>query len=268
MSQLLDIFIGIIHQTLPEPHAGLLSGILFGTKAAIAPALKQSLITTGTLHIIALSGMNITILTVLVHTVLLRIVKRPIANMISIVIIIGFILLVGPSASIVRAAIMGCLSLLAVSLGKRNWPIYGLILAVIIMLLLNPLWAVDLSFQLSVLATIGIILFGKKTKQTDKTHPVYALIEDDLRITLAAQVFTIPLIAFQFQRISLISPVTNILIGWLIAPITSVGLCMVCIGLISVPIASILSWVLWILLQYMLMAIQLTAQIPFASIAW
>lgn len=297
-----DTLTSILNRVLPEPHAGLLSGILFGTKATLDAEFKQALMTTGTLHIVALSGMNISILTVLVNLVLIRYVKRPIANMLSVAIIIGFIWFVGPSPSVIRAAIMGSISLLSVSVGRQSWPILSWILAVFIMLLLNPLWIADVSFQLSILATLGIILFSTASKvdidpvdplsvpgneiqwsqsadDTETTQKATGLLgtlpgilltflRDDLCVTLAAQVFTIPVIFFQFHRISLISPVTNVLIGWLIAPVTVIGFVIVGAGLFWMPLAYAAGWIAWVLLSAIIGAVRLTASIPFAGLTF
>ena len=153
-------FSAVVNGILPEPHAGLLNGMLFGAKATLSKDLYDQLIQTGTLHIIALSGMNITILTNLVGITLLRFVSRRIASLLTIGGILFFVWFVGPSPSIVRAAIMGSISLFAVVSGRQYWPLLSWILAVSVMILLNIQWLFDISFQLSALATLGIILFG------------------------------------------------------------------------------------------------------------
>lgn len=266
MNPLLHLFVGVISQTLPEPHAGLLAGIIFGIKASLPAELKNALITTGTLHIVALSGMNISILITVVNKTLLRFVRRPIANLISTGLIIGFIALVGASASVVRAAIMGVITLLSINFGRNRWPLFIWVLAITIMLLLNPLWVSDISFQLSALASLGILLFGNTSQK--QVHGILGFFEDDLRITLAAQVFTIPLILFQFQRISLISPIANILIGWLIQPIMIAGFVLVTVGLVWMPLAQVVAWFIWVPLAFVIQVILLTSRVPFASIGW
>ena len=246
-----------INQLLPEPHAGLLSGILFGTKAMISNNLYEALVTTGTLHIVALSGMNITILESLIAGTLLPLIGRRLAALVTIILIIGFVLIVGPSPSVIRAAIMGSMALIAVLFGRQNWSILSFILTVSVMLLVHPTWITELSFQLSVGSTLGIILFGKKQKN---------IFLDDLRTTLSAQVFTIPLIFFTFQRISLVSPITNVLIGWIIQPITVLGLIIAVVGSFWLPAAVPLSWISWVMLEYLIVVIEWTAKIPFASL--
>jgi competence protein ComEC len=273
--------VAIIYHVLPEPHAGLLSGILFGIKVAINKELYEALITTGTLHVVALSGQNISILISFVGILLLKIVSRPIANIVSIGIIIGFILFVGPTASVVRAGVMGCITLVGISFGRQIWPIGVWMLAVMGMILLHPLWAVDLSFQLSALATLGLLLFGNRSSglshqpilqdsDINSSKFLVSVLRDwlmiDLRITLAAQVFTIPLIMFVFQRVSFVSPLTNLLIGWLVAPIMVCGFVLVGVGLVWMPLAQLMGWIVWVPLSAMLYLIELTARIPFGSI--
>ncbi len=95
---------------------------------------------------------------------------------------------------------------------------------------------------------------------------LFSLIEDDLRVTLAAQVFTIPLILFTFRRISLVSPLTNILIGWVIAPVTAIGMALAILGWIWLPLGYMFGWVSWVFLEYLILMVQWTAKLPFSSV--
>ncbi len=270
----------IVNQVLPEPHAGLLNGILFGTKATLSKDLYQALIRTGTLHIVALSGMNITIIAIIVNSILLPFVSRKIASALTIVGIVLFIWFVGASPSVVRAGIMGTLSLMAVVLGRASWSLLSWVLALGIMLVIKPAWIGDISFQLSALATIGIILFGGKRdlppqlrNDTKDNDPGFLEILkkggiENFRLTLVAQVFTIPLIFFQFHRLSLVSPLSNVLIGWTIQIITILGLMISGFGIIFLPLAQLVAFPTWVFLQYLLTMVDLTSRIPFASIGW
>jgi competence protein ComEC len=250
-------FTGVINQLLPEPHAGLLNGILFGTKAAIPKELMDALIATGTLHIVALSGMNITILESLIAKTLGHFFNKRVTSFLTILLIIGFIWFVGPSPSVIRAGIMGTMALAAIMFGKQQWSLFFFLVTALVMLIIHPAWSTDISFQLSAGATLGIILFGPKKESN--------FIMDDLRTTLSAQTLTIPLIFFTFHRISLVSPLTNVLIGWIIAPLTALGLVVALLGWVWLPLAVVPAWVAWVALQYLIIAIQFTAVIPFAS---
>ena len=287
-------FTGIINSVLPEPHAGLLSGIIFGTKMTIDPVLKQALVTTGTLHIIALSGMNITILTNIVTVSLLSFFSRKIATVATIATIIGFIFFVGPSASIIRAAIMGGITLIGILFGKNALALWSWGVAVVLMLGVKPVWITDLSFQLSVLASLGMILFGNhnledrtwkvgventclagrqgKSKMDKRTnlfsiiHPLYDIILNDLRTTLAAQTLTIPLLLFTFGRLSFISPLTNVLIVWTLPAITVLGFLVSICGYVFLPLGQLFAWISWIFLEYIIQIIMWTSRIPGASV--
>jgi competence protein ComEC len=113
-----------------------------------------------------------------------------------------------------------------------------------------------------------------KTKRVGTNVPrkviswVWELIEDDLRLTLAAQSLTLPVIFFTFHRLSLISPLTNVLIGWTMAPLTVLGLMTSFLGYVWLPLGYIPALVSWVLLEYVIRVVLFTAGIPFASIAW
>lgn len=256
---------GVLGRLLPEPQAGLLAGILFGTRASLNPALTDAFTKTGTIHIIALSGQNVSIVAAFSASLLTWFVSRRIASLLTIFVLALYLWFVGPSPSLVRAVIMGSLTLFAVIFGKRNWSLLSLALAVSTMLLLNPLWISDLGFQLSMLATLGIILFGGTSLARGG---LARLIVPELRITLAAQLLTTPLIFFHFHRLSLIAPVTNVLIGFTMPFLMGLGWIAAIAGYIWQPLGFLPAWAAWLLLTYVIRAVEVTAGFPFAGIAW
>jgi len=263
-------FLDVINQILPEPQASLLSGILFGVKTALPKDLYQALITTGTIHITALSGQNISILTRIVSECTLPL-GRKISIWITVATICLFIWFVGFEPTIIRAAIMGSLALFAVYFGRKNWSLLTLILAAVIMLLMNWSWITSVSFQLSFFATLGIILFSAKSSaMPTKTlkDEIKRELKLNLRTTLSAQVFTLPLIFYYFHQISFIAPITNTLIGSFIAPIMTLGLLAALVGRLFLPLGVMLGWLVWVPLTIVIQLVQITAQIPFASIAF
>lgn len=249
----------VLGRLLPEPHAGLLAGILFGTKASLGRELTDAFITTGTIHLIALSGQNVSIIAALVAVLLTPFFSRRIASLLTILVLALYLWFVGPSASLTRAVIMGSLALGAVIFGKRNTSLLSLFLAVSIMLLLNLRWIADLGFQLSVLATLGIILFGGRGK---------GILLSELRITLAAQLLTIPLIVFHFHRLSLVAPVANVAIGWTMPYLMGFGWAAAVAGYLWLPLGFLPAWVCWVMLTYILRIVESAASFPFAGIGW
>jgi competence protein ComEC len=261
-------FISVINSFLSEPQASLLNGILFGTKVNMPNSFYRALTTTGTLHVIALSGINISIIINLIAKITLF-MGRKLSCLLTIVLIVSFVVFVGASPSIVRAAIMGSMSLLAVFFGRRDWGLLSLFLSGGIMLLFDLSLMKNISFQLSFLATFGIILANRKgERQQDKSslRQIIHWFKENLKLTLVAQLFTLPVILYNFRRISLIAPMANIATEWVIQPIMVLGFVTAISGYLWWPLGLIPSWVVWVPLTYFITITEWLAEIPGASI--
>lgn len=264
-------FLSVINQILPEPHAGLLSGMLFGAKSSLPKELYEQLIATGTIHIVALSGQNISILVGIISSLTLRF-GRKISFWLTVLILLGFISIVNIEPSLIRAVIMGSMQLIAIYIGRQYWSLLSLLLAASGMLIINPSWIDEPGFQLSFLATLGIILIGPKLTNVDKDlnwqREIWIEFKTSLQITLAAQLFTLPAIIWHFGRTSLVSPLSNVLISPVIAPIMILGLSASILGSISVYAARLIGGVLWVLLSFLLAVVEFTSKFPYASISF
>ena len=261
-------FIPIINSLLPEPQASLLNGILFGVKASMPAYFYQALIATGTLHIIALSGVNISILTTLIARSTLFLGRKA-SSILTVCLIVLFTMWVGASPSIVRAAIMGCLSLLAVYFGRRDWGLLSLFFAAGIMLLFDFSLIKNLSFQLSFMATFGIILANRRVKCQPRkglSNQFIYFMKENFLLTISAQIFTLPIILYNFHRISLVAPFANIVVEWVIQPIMILGFITAIAGWLFLPLGSVFAWITWVPLTYLITAVELLAKIPGASI--
>jgi competence protein ComEC len=265
-----EVFSSRINKLLPEPQASLLNGILWGEKRKMPKSFYNDLIRTGTLHIIALSGMNITILVSLLGKITLFLGRRK-SVIISMLGIFLFILFVGGSPSVIRAGIMGGMSLMAVYWGRKTWGLLSLWLTGVVMIIANPTWLREISFQLSFLATLGIILLGGSGEGTRRKGWFEEFIyegRENLRTTLAAQVFTLPVILYNFKQLSLISPLTNVLVLWIVPPIMALGFILSCVSLVSLELATPLSWIVWVPLSYFIEIVKLTANLPLAQVSF
>jgi len=261
-------FPSIINSLVPESQASLLNGILWGIVPKFDQSLYQALIDTGTLHIVALSGTNISILISLAAITTLPLGRKA-SSIFTLCLIVVFVLLVGPSPSVVRAAIMGSLSLFAVYFGRRSWGMLSLFLTALTMLLFDSSLVKNISFQLSFLATFGLILAVRRGERYIRGGPLQKLISllrENLRLTLYAQLFTLPVIFLRFHRVSLISPLANLLVGWTIQPIMVFGLIAAGLGLLWLPLGILPAWMAWVPLTYLISVIQLLAKIPGASV--
>lgn len=269
-----------IKSILAEPQASLLSGILVGTKAQMSKDFYDDLQQTGTLHIIALSGTNISMLVTFLSVMFGGLGKRN-ASLLSIISIVGFIFFVGPSASVVRAGIMGSLSLLALVTGRKNYAIVALLGSAIVMIVVKPELVFDIGFQLSFLATFGIMTLveqDKKNRSKKIVSSVYNLLLTDLKITLAAQIFTLPVILHNFHNMSFIAPITNILVGWSIPFLMGGGFVVTLTSFLLETFENLLTFklvniltlflagLLYPVLSWFIFVVKLTASLPFAAV--
>lgn len=253
-----SIFTSVINSYLPEPHASLLNGIIFGIPLKTNPLFNQKLKMVGLLHLVVLSGMNITMLAAIIGS-LTKFLPKKTSLFTTLICIVLFVLFVGVQAPVLRAAIMGILSLLAIIYGRKSTALYSLFLSFIFFLVFWPESMTTISFQLSFGATLGIILFGN-TKA--KSHPLW----QELKPSLAAQLFTTPLIFSHFRQISFIAPVSNLLSVFLIAPIMFFGFLTAVLGKINFFLGVIPAAICYILVSYLVFVIDTLSKIPFAFV--
>ena len=209
-------------RVLPEPMAGLASGILVGRRDRVSREVADSFTTTGLSHVVAISGWNICLLGAVIGGLLSAMgLARRWRTVAIVVALAGFTLLAGGGASVVRAALMGGVALIARETGRPGSAAAALGLAVWSLLLLDPAMALDIGFQLSVCATAGLLAWGSRlTQRLRGADPGRARrwLAESLGVSLAAQAATLPLVLFHFGRLSLVSPVANLVIGPIVAP--------------------------------------------------
>lgn len=264
-----------IDTILPDPHSSFLSGLLLGTKKQIPENLIEKFNRTGTTHIVAISGYNITIIAVIIMNCLLYIgLHRYWAFWLAVCGIIMFAVLTGGSASVVRASIMGIIVLMANRLGRLSRVTHALILSGVIMVAVNPkILRFDAGFQLSFLATLGIVYFSpvlenifERFLRSMKKISQGKVVVTSFITTISAQILVIPVIAYDFGRISLISPFANILVLPIIPITMLVGFISGILGFIWLPVAKVFGYLTWVFLQYEIKIIEILARIPLASV--
>lgn len=262
-----SIFTSVINSYLPEPHASLLNGMLFGINLKTSKTFYEQLKIVGLLHIVVLSGMNITLLASAV-AISTSFFGKLISSLITILTIIIFIIFVGAKAPIVRAGFMGILTLVAFLYGRRNLVFFALFLSAVFISIFWPTWLKTVSFQLSYGATIGIIMFGQSKKRLSDFWPikVWHWVLDNLKLSLAAQIFTAPIIFLYFKQISLISPISNILVSFTIPPLMIFGFLTAFLGKIHYLIGLIPAYICFGILTYLVFIIDTLSNIPFAMI--
>lgn len=260
-----SVFTQVINGYLIEPHASLLNGIIFGTPLKTDPQFYEAVRRVGLLHLVVLSGMNITILCSLIGVVTSPLPRRT-SIFLSIIGVLLFTLFVGPEPPIIRAAGMGVLSLFAILTGRKAVPLYILFISFILFFIISPQSLGSVSFQLSYAATLGLILFARP--RTVKEHWLKRGILEELRTSLSAQIFTAPLLFYYFRQVSLIAPLSNVLIAWTVLPLMVFGFLAATLGKIHYTLGSLPSLVSYGFLQYDVTVIESLAKLPFASISF
>lgn len=241
-----------VNKNMPEPEAGLASAILFGNDKAISKDLLDKFNSTGTRHIMAVSGQNISILVMILLSLALGFgASRRTAFYFSLISIIFYIILIGMPASAVRAGIMGLLILVAERMGRLSVSYRALVFAGVLMLMLNPsLLVFDAGFQLSFTATMGIIFIYPLLAEYLKKMPNIIEMRSSLAMTMAALSTTLPISLSSFGQFSLISPLANILIVPLVPLVMIIGFVIIIINAFFPFLAQIIGWLTWLILAY------------------
>jgi competence protein ComEC len=262
---------------VPEPQASLLTGILLGDDSGLSEPMQDAFRTTGMTHIIAISGFNIALLA----GVLLR-AGRPLlgyraAAWAALTGVALYALFVGAEASVVRAAIMGGLYVIATRLlGRPTFAPAALVTAAVLMTIAQPLALWDVGFQLSFAATLGLMLYTApmgKWSQAQFEHRfsrpnairITGFLSEVVLATIAAQLLVLPLLAYHFGQFSLVSLPANLLILPAQPAVMTWGGLTTLLGLIAAPLAQPLAWVAWLFLAYTTSMVQLLAQVPAAA---
>lgn len=259
---------GVIKNYLAEPQASLLKAMLLGDRGTIPQDLRDKFSCAGVSHIIAISGLHITIISAILLSLLLGIgLSRKQSFYLAISFLGIYVILIGFPASAVRATSMAFMVLVAMHLGRLNRSINALVLVASLMLLINPkLLVADIGFQLSFLAVLGLIYLAPVLEKCLKKISDLAGIKSVLIMTLSAQIFTLPLIAYYFKQISLIAPLTNILILPILPGLVILGIAFLVSGMIWLPMATIFLAPVGIGLVYILKIVNLLSTWFFCKI--
>lgn len=270
---------GNIFRLIPAPESGLASGLILGGDDLLSKEAQDNFSRTGMTHIVAVSGYNVTIVAeyLMILGIFIGLWRRQ-AFWFAVIGIILFVALTGFPSSAVRAGVMGILLIWAMKNGRLANSENAIIFAAAVMLLINPLllrW--DIGFQLSFLATLGIVyiypIMDKYFMQWVETPKlgvstggfIYTFLEI-LFLTLSAQVFVLPVILFNFNKLSLISPLANLLVLPIIPLTMLLIFAAMILSFLFYPLAVVFSWLSYLPLKYETFAINYLAGLKYASV--
>jgi competence protein ComEC len=219
---------------LPKDPAALLLGIVFGIKVDFSKTFLQNLKAVGVMHVIAASGMNVTMVAGFFFYLFSVALRRQWAIVLSLSGIIFYDFLAGFQASIIRASLMAAIAFSAQILGKQRDGLYALFLTALVMLFWQPSFLTDVGFQLSFAATLGILVIPRLLKRFENGFSA------DLITTFSAQIATLPILISSFGIYSPWSIVVNALVLWTIPILMILGGFAAIIAFVFEPLAKLL----------------------------
>jgi competence protein ComEC len=257
---------------MSEPEGGLATAILIGLRDRVDRNLAAAFTTAGVSHIVAISGWNIAIVAATVAALLRGFVGRRRRAVITIGAIVAYTLFAGASPSVVRAAFMSGVALMAIESGRGSRVMVSLAWAISIMLLLDPGTAGDVGFQLSAAATAGLVAWATPlTRRIGERFPrLPGGLRDTLGVSLAAQAATLPIALLTFGRLSLIAPAANLVAVPLVPPAMAAGALAFVAGWMAVAgapvwLTGLLALPAQLLLVALVAVVQLAASVPGAN---
>ena len=221
----------------------LVAGLAIGEISALSPELEEQMRIVSLTHLVAVSGSNCAIVVGMVYLIAVGLrFGRTGRTVISLAGLGLYVLLIGPDPSVLRAGVMAASVIVMVALGRRTWALNALAIAAIILLIADPWLAVEFGFGLSVLATAGILLLAPAMSErlSSKMPMPLAL---GLSVTLAAQLFCLPLLMQLQPGLPTYSVVANLLAGPMVAPVTVLGMIAVVLTPVAPPLVAIVSWI-------------------------
>ena len=262
-----------VNQIFPDPEASLLAGILLGEDKGIPADLQEAYQNTGTAHIIAISGFNITIIAGLFVLLFSRLFGQRKGAIAAIIGIAVYTVVVGAGASVVRAAIMGGLAIFATQVGRRQNGLNTLAFTAAVMGIINPHTLWDVGFQLSFAATLGLILYAqpfqdwftgllRRRLPVETARKIAGPVGAYVLFTLAAQLATLPLMAYHFGRISLIAVVANPFILPAQPAVEVLGGLALLLSFIYLPLGRLVGWLAWPFAAYTNRAVEFFNGLP------
>jgi competence protein ComEC len=261
-----------LQRVLPEPEGGLAAAILIGLRDRVDRNLAAAFTTAGVSHIVAISGWNIAIVAATVATLLRSRFRRRTRALVTILAIVAYTLFAGASASVLRAAVMAGVAMVAVESGRGSRAMVGLAWAVAILILVEPVTVADVGFQLSAVATAGLVAWASPLTAWLGSHApkLPGSLRESLGVSLTAQAATLPIALLTFGRLALIAPAANLVAVPLVPPVMAAGAVAFGAGWLQVagvpaPLPGLLAMPAALLLGALVTVVDVAASVPGAN---
>ncbi|MBU6144390.1 MAG: ComEC/Rec2 family competence protein [Acidobacteria bacterium] len=248
--------------------AALVAGLAIGDDSRLSSETKDSFRTVSLTHLTAVSGANCAIVLAVVALLINQLpLKRWLRVLLSLLAIAGYLCLVGPEPSVLRASVMVGIVLLAISLGRKVSPVDALAMSILLLLCVDPQLSIDYGFALSVLATFGLLVLAPKLAQIlEKRMPTWLAVA--LAVTIAAQIACLPILLILQPQIPVYSILANLLAEPLVVPITVLGLLACLLSFPFPEIAGAISYLASVPASWVVSLAKTFSEAPYASLPW
>ena len=254
---------------LDDEEAGLLPALVVGDTEAMVPRIVDEFRTAGLAHLLAVSGANLAIVCGAVYLLLRKLRAGPRSAAVgAMVALVGFVVLVGPEPSVLRAAVMGAVALFALVLGRERSGVPSLAAAVLVLVLIDPALGGDPGFALSVTATAALVLVAPKWARKLKERGVPDGLAEALAVPTVASLATAPLVAGLSGQISVVSVVANLVAAPVVAPATVLGVLAATIAPLYPPAAEVIVRVAGPAVTWLIQVGRHAATVPGAALSW
>jgi len=236
----------VLVRLLPQKEAGLVAGIVLGEKMRLGDDFYQQLIETGTVHIVVASGYNVMVVGGMVMEMGVWLINRTVMVWVAVGAMLTYALMAGGDPPVMRAVIMGGMLLVGKAWGRRGKSGWGLAWAVWAMIMVKPEIVEEVSFQLSVAASLGLMVVEPRLRRWLEGWKLRRgwkwLLRTELLPTVAAQMTTAPIIWWYFGRVSWIAPLVNVLVLPLVPILMAWGGLMLLLGVVWLPLGRVVGW--------------------------
>lgn len=252
---------------LPEPDVSIMEGMLLGERRGIPEDLNNALIIVGLIHIVVLSGYNISIVAEQVLRFFSLFLSRRAALVVGALAVVAFAITVGLGATVVRATLMGLIAIMARVLGRPQVALRALALAAAAMALWNPLVVLfDPSFILSVLATFGLITLSPTVERRITWVPERFGLRSIIASTIAVQLYILPALLYMTGNLSFFALFANALVLPLVPLVMLTGFATGVLGLVHTAVAFPVAVVSHLLMAWVIGVVEVVAHLPFSAV--
>lgn len=270
LEEIPQVLRGALSGVMDPNQVSLLSGMVFGGVESLSKSVIEDMKATGLTHITSASGFNVSLITAFSLAVFTRVLNRRIAGIACLITIIAYSVMAGSTPPIIRASLMGVLYLFSVMSGRPYSVLRSLVIAIWVMLIYQPFLIYSISFLLTVTSTLGIV-FSSTIFQVVKPGrgllpELKGVLEENFKITLSVILFTTPILVSAFGSFSLVSPLSNALLLWMVPILTLGGMGIMALGLVSPLVGVVFSWPLAVLLEVFERSVHLLSQAPLANL--